>query len=106
MHIEDLKRWHWAILGVVVGLALSYVWSNLAFDSNLPTLGAREFEAGLVTEKDVDGSLRNVVVLPLNEGKHPVVVDVVRDKGVPGKRDVQRMALVTDVPYRAGLWRG
>jgi hypothetical protein len=28
MQIEDLKRWHWALIGLVLGLAFSYVWQD------------------------------------------------------------------------------
>jgi hypothetical protein len=28
MQIEDLKRWHWALLGVIAGLIFSYAWQD------------------------------------------------------------------------------
>lgn len=28
MQIEDLKRWHWAILGLIAGLVFSYTWHD------------------------------------------------------------------------------
>jgi hypothetical protein len=28
MQIEDLKRWHWAILGLIVGLVFSFTWQD------------------------------------------------------------------------------
>ena len=52
MHVQDLKRWHWVAISIVVGLALSYVWSSVEWDENLPTVGQADFERGLVVFPD------------------------------------------------------
>ena len=107
MHIEDIKRWHWAVVGVIVGLAMGYVWTSMSGQGNLPTLGADDFERGLMSAENSDGSLKTITIMPLSsDRKHLVIADVVVDRGVAGKRDLQRRALATDVPYRAGAWRG
>jgi hypothetical protein len=107
MHIEDIKRWHWIAISIVVGLALSWVWSNFDFQENLPSLGQRDFEAGLMTEYPADRSLMGITVNPpTSEGRYTVIAYQLRDKGVPGEMSKLKMAFVTDAPYKAGLWRG
>ena len=69
MHVQDLKRWHWAVIALVVGLALSYVWSSVEWDENLPTIGQRDFEAGLLINYPQAGHLNNVTVMPPQEGE-------------------------------------
>ena len=59
MHVQDLKRWHWIAISVVVGLLLSFVWSSVEWDENLPTIGQRDFEAGLVGARDRFGNGHN-----------------------------------------------
>jgi hypothetical protein len=29
MQIEDLRRWHWVVAGIIVGLVLGYVWTGI-----------------------------------------------------------------------------
>ena len=61
MHVQDLKRWHWVAISIVVGLALSYVWSSVEWDENLPTVGQADFERGLAAmtwETDETASAR------------------------------------------------
>jgi hypothetical protein len=28
MQIEDFKRWHWALLGILAGLIFAYAWQD------------------------------------------------------------------------------
>src|SRR3954470_13824955 len=106
MHVQDLKRWHWAVIAVVVGLALSYVWSSVEWDENLPTIGQRDFENGLVTKYPQAGHLDNVTVMPPMEGKYKVVAEQVRNTKTPGVIDLRPVAFMADTPYKAGQWRG
>lgn len=107
MHIEDIKRWHWVAVSIVVGLALSWVWSNVDYQENLPTLGQRDFEAGLMTEEFADRSLLGITIMPPStEGKYKVIAHQLRDRGVAGEMSKQRVAFVAETPYKAGLWRG
>ncbi|HYO09050.1 MAG TPA: hypothetical protein VER17_08760 [Tepidisphaeraceae bacterium] len=106
MHVEDLKRWHWAFVAIVVGLALSYVWTSVEWDENLPTIGQREFEAGLTIPYPQPGHLAKVTVQPPIDGKYKVVAEQMRNGATAGVMDVRPVAFIADTPYRAGEWRG
>src|SRR2546421_7620355 len=106
MHVEDIKRWHWALIAVVVGLLLSWVWSSVEWDENLPTIGQREFEAGLLIPKDSVGTLLNVTVMPKTEsGIYKIVAEQVRPGKTQGKGETKPVAFVAETPYKAGVWR-
>jgi len=106
MHVQDLKRWHWVVISIIVGLALSYVWSSVEWDENLPTIGQRDFESGLVTKFPQAGHLDNVTVMPPQEGKYKVVAEQVRNTKTPGVIDLRPVAYMADSPYISGKWRG
>lgn len=106
MHVQDLKRWHWAVIAVVVGLALSYVWSNVEWDENLPTVGQRDFENGLTIKYPQPGHLAHVTVMPPQEGKNKIVAEQVRMTKTPGVVELRPVAYMADSPYKAGVWRG
>src|SRR5688500_7741740 len=105
MHVQDLKRWHWAVIALVVGLALSYVWSSVEWDENLPTIGQRDFETGLTTPYPREKHLANVTVMPPQEGKYKVVAEQVRNTKTPGVIDLRPVAYMADTPYKEGAWR-
>ena len=105
MHVQDLKRWHWAVIALVVGLALSYVWSSVEWDENLPTIGQRDFETGLTTPFPKEKHLANVTVMPPQEGKYKVVAEQVRNTKTPGVIDLRPVAYMADTPYKEGAWR-
>ena len=106
MHVEDLKRWHWILIALGVGLALSWTWSNVEWDENLPTVGQRDFEAGLRAPYPNAGHLVNVTVMPPMEGKYKVVAGQMRNSKTPRLMDVRPVAYMADTPYKAGQWRG
>jgi len=106
MNVQDLKRWHWLVISVVVGLALSYVWSSVEWDENLPTIGQRDFEAGLVIKFPTQGHLDNVTVMPPQDGKYKVVAEQVRNTKTPGMVEFRPVAFMAATPYVAGQWRG
>jgi hypothetical protein len=106
MHVQDLKRWHWAVIAVVVGLALSYVWSSVEWDENLPTVGQADFERGLVMKFPAERSLQNVVVMPPQEGKYKVVAEQARSTKTAGVMELRPVAYMADTPYKAGQWSG
>jgi hypothetical protein len=105
MHVQDLKRWHWAVIALIVGLALSYVWSSVEWDENLPTIGQRDFEIGLTTPYPKEKHLANITVMPPQEGKYKVVAEQVRNTRTPGVIDLRPVAFMADTPYRAGAWQ-
>jgi len=106
MHVQDLKRWHWVAISIVVGLALSYVWSSVEWDENLPTVGQADFERGLLTKFPAEKALQNVVVMPPQEGKYKIVAEQVRNTKTAGVVDLRPVAYMADTPYKAGVWRG
>ena len=106
MHVEDLKRWHWVVVALVVGLALSWVWSSVEWDETLPSIAQRDFEAGLTIPYPKDGHLANVTVMPPLEGKHKVVAERMRNTKTPGVMEMRPVAYMADAPYKAGQWRG
>src|SRR5436309_915600 len=101
MHVQDLKRWHWVVIALVVGVALSYVWSSVEWDENLPTIGQRDFEAGLTIKFPQAGHLENVTVMPPEEGKYKVVAEQVRNTKTAGVVDLRPVAYMADTPYKA-----
>ena len=105
MHVQDLKRWHWAVIAVVVGLALSYVWSSVEWDENLPTIGQRDFEIGLVTKYPAEKHLGNVVIMPPEEGKYKIVAEQVRNTKTVGVIEFRPVAYMADTPYKSGMWQ-
>src|SRR5665213_75594 len=74
MGIENLRRWHWAVLGVVLGLGIAYALvalgtDDLAVGAATATLSPAEFERHL-HEPPVEGyaRVRDIVVYPAAEG--------------------------------------
>src|SRR5215211_1423997 len=106
MHVEDLKRWHWAVVAVIVGLALSYVWSSVEWDENLPTIGQRDFELGLQIKYPQAGHLEKVTVMPPIEGKYKIVAEKMTNSQQVGVMNLRPVAFMADTPYKSGLWRG
>ena len=106
MHVQDLKRWHWVVIALVVGLALSYVWSAVEWDENLPTIGQRDFETGLTTPFGREKHLMDVTVMPPQEGKYKIVALQLRPSKTYGVMDARPVAYMADTPYREGQWRG
>ena len=64
MQLQDLKRWQWMIFAVIVGLALSYVWSNWDCGEQFPTITQPDFERGIVGHYPQLGYVTDVTVLP------------------------------------------
>ena len=47
MHIQDLKRWHWILIAIPIGAALSYAWTSI--EPSVPRhIGQETFEQQLV----------------------------------------------------------
>jgi hypothetical protein len=106
MQVQDLKRWHWAVAALVVGLALSYVWSSVEWGDTLPTIGQQDFERGLVLKYPQPSHISGVIVLPPEEGKYKVVCEQLRRTKDPKVMEFRPVAFMADAPYKAGEWRG
>src|SRR5919112_37666 len=68
MHIQDLKRWHWILIAIPIGLALSYAWTSA--EPSVPRhIGQETFEYDLAAAP-VEGNpwLDHLVVHPAREG--------------------------------------
>jgi hypothetical protein len=78
MGIENFKRWHWIIIGVVVGLVIAYV--RLGLEPDYPrSVGLQEFERE-VSAFDLPGDaprLRQIVLHPPVEGVYKKDVQIV-----------------------------
>ncbi|MGH7214961.1 MAG: hypothetical protein ACREIT_09375 [Tepidisphaeraceae bacterium] len=67
MRVEDFKRWHWVIVGLLAGAGVAYVWVSTepvgsAFKTSQPN-----FETYLVQRRDTkekDPHIKDIVVYP------------------------------------------
>src|SRR5688500_16979942 len=69
MHVEDLKRWHWIVIGLLVGLVFGYVQSEFGADGYRAeggTMSQSTFERNLMR-------MRNGA----NEQGHPIFDNIV-----------------------------
>jgi hypothetical protein len=106
MQVQDLKRWHWVLAALIVGLALSYVWSSVEWGDALPTVGQVDFERGLTLNYPQVGHITDVTVLPPEDGKYKVVCSQLRRTKDPKIMEFRPVAFMADAPYKAGDWRG
>jgi hypothetical protein len=101
MHVQDIKRWHWMLIATVIGLALSYVWANVEWGDQLPTIGQPDFERGLVIKYPQPGHISRAIVLPPLEGKSKVVCEQLRRTKDPRVMEFRPVAFMADVPYKS-----
>jgi hypothetical protein len=101
MHVQDLKRWHWLSIAIVIGLALSYVWANVEWGVQLPTIGQPDFERGLVLKYPVPGHISSAIVCPPQEGKSKVVCEQLRRTKDPRVMEFRSVAFMADTPYKS-----
>jgi uncharacterized membrane-anchored protein YhcB (DUF1043 family) len=99
MRIEELKRWHWILVGLIVGITLGYLYGSIEPGSGRSISQAR-FEAAL-NRTPLQGSypwIRDIVVHPHPE--HGVVITGLFLE--PGRGDTmlyQPFQLVPPIPY-------
>lgn len=111
MHIEDLKRWHWIIISLVVGFLLAAVYSSTAIEGGggeRRTIGVADFLFRMNQKfPDKDSKLipmfRNVRVYPPIENKQVVTLEelVVTTDMKTRKRTGQYQArqFVAEIPF-------
>src|SRR5438132_11631805 len=105
MQVQDLRRWHWAIVAVFVGTALGYVYSQMEFGERLPTIGQADFERGIVTPPRQEGRVEHVQVLPPVAGKYKVVAEQWRrEEADPRLLNSRGVAYTADTPYKSSPW--
>jgi hypothetical protein len=111
VQIEDLKRWHWVVISLVIGVVLSSLYASTAAEGGpgeRRTIGPGEFLARLgQTTRDKSGQdlplIRNVRVFPAVEGKQVVtleemVINVERDTRVR-TGEYQPRQFVAEIPF-------
>jgi hypothetical protein len=100
MHIEDMKRWHWALISLVIGLALSYVWSNFEWGEQLPTMDQADFERGVVTRFGEAGHVADITLLPTTERNvQPVMCAQLRRGRDPGMMKFHPALFRAAIPF-------
>jgi hypothetical protein len=108
MQIEDLKRWHWIVAGIVVGLVLAYVWQGVEPPSVRNTSAAEFLHDVTQTDpKTKRPILQDIVVRPpepnfdeRNGGKVNVVTyrKWMRDRKTDERALVDRQ-FIADIPF-------
>src|SRR6478736_4217111 len=86
MHIEDLKVWHWVILGLVVGALFSGVklWQGPWFDStDIDSIEQVRFEKGLVGVLAGGSSVHGNLTAQYHKYQ-PILKDIVVHPPLPG----------------------
>jgi prepilin-type N-terminal cleavage/methylation domain-containing protein/prepilin-type processing-associated H-X9-DG protein len=79
MHLGDLKRWQWAIVGLLAGLAAGFAFtlSQAQRDSVMRRpLSAEQFVAGLNAPQGLPGSVHDLVIGPAEDGGNLVTGEV------------------------------
>lgn len=110
MRIEDLKRWHWIVIGAFIGLVLGYVFSNLEPTDPGRSLSTVDFQRAarqVSRNPATEGmpSLRNIVVYPPEQGAygkpvHRVHFDLLHfAAGDPTKWEYRPSHLKAEVPF-------
>ncbi|HWP39876.1 MAG TPA: hypothetical protein VNL70_03040 [Tepidisphaeraceae bacterium] len=112
MGIEDLKRWHWTLIGAVLGLALAYVWVSMGeTDERVRRASVADFERDLllVDEKSGQPYVQDIVVRPPTRTQATTSgwVNVVTYKRLSrdrkGRLVLDDRYLFAEVPYKPAL---
>ncbi len=65
MRFEDLRRWHWIVIGLMVGLAMGYLHADVEPPANHRSMKQSKFEQE-IARRPVSGypMIRNVIIYP------------------------------------------
>lgn len=111
MHIEDLKRWHWIVISLVVGAVLSWVYSSSLAEggaANSRTIGPSDFlSRAKTTTRDQNNQVmpyfRNVRVYPPLEAKQVVTLEelqVTVDRATKKRSyEYQPRQFIAEIPF-------
>lgn len=114
MKIEDLKRWHWAVIGVVVGLLSAWAWTSFTEAGGLGrpgTIGASDFENDLAAHPQQGHPIIRDVAVYQNDGQETVRMKVLTpDDNDPHPYNPRHFhytarQLNATTPYVPGLWQ-
>ena len=73
MELQNLKRWHWVMIGALVGLGLAFGYTRWDSSATAPTIGIRTFQEDLLRqERRAEGDPFIIRNLKLNP---PEVID-------------------------------
>jgi hypothetical protein len=105
MQVQDLKRWHWALIALVVGVALSYAWTNV--EPTIPrSLGQATFEDLLVRPPHEGHAwLENLTVYPPEEGVYVVTGEQLTVTSGSKEGTYKPFAYMAKIPYVPGAGR-
>jgi len=100
MRIEELKRWHWALIGCVLGLVVAWAWGNVQESGGLSdpaTVGADAFER-LLREGPMQGHPRvKNITLHREKGRYWVTMKVLEaDPKDPHPKNPRRYRYVRE----------
>src|SRR5262245_16567218 len=99
MAIENLKIWHWLIIGAAIGALIGYVSTLAAPERDLIMrfpLSAKQFLSMLDQKIDGQPMMRNVVIQPSRERRNFVTGELLFD----GR--YKAFAFYADVPFNSG----
>lgn len=110
MRIEDLKRWHWIVIGALAGLLLAYVYSGMEPTDPGRSVAAADFRRAAVNlsrNPATDGYplVRKVVVYPPEMGAYGKLVHRVHfellhyDQADPTKWQYRPSHMKAEVPF-------
>lgn len=91
MRIEDLKRWHWIVVGVAVGVGIS-LWRG-SIDAEIAMAGRSTLDLGefhrLLERETRSGEpmVKNIAVYPAGQGVYWISADQLRRRGRGRDRD-------------------
>lgn len=109
MGIEDFKRWHWIVVGMVVGVALAYAWVSMDIDiEGIRGADQREFERDVVLKDESSGQplITGIVIRPAEDsfdGRVNVVTYKRLAKDRQGRYGWATRRLVAHVPYKPAI---
>jgi len=107
MGLDELKRWHWIVIGVLVGLVLSLTRTSMEPPHGARSTKSPQFEADLVTPplKSGDASVKDLIVYPPIEKVYPVEFKL-RTPSKDGRGWVYtQWYLDAETPYKATIDR-
>lgn len=111
MDVQDFKRWHWIVIGVIVGLVLAYVWSSV--EPNIPrSIGAATFANNLQLEITSRKSgaktpvISKITVYPPIEGVYIVLGEQLTETDTPGQYLAKPFSLKATTPFDPAVRQG
>jgi hypothetical protein len=115
MQIEDLKRWHWVAIALVIGALMGMMWNMTSPDEKGDGRGtsAFEFVGNIARQKTSNGYtwIRQTVVYPPEEHADPVTEKTVKTNYVicsmltalpNGKYKYEVKHFSADIPFKVG----